>query len=51
MKNRTCILLAVYNDNHKDFIRYGEAYAGIAEPRHEILIVDENSNIDPSTPV
>ncbi len=51
MKNRTCILLAIYNDNHKDFIRYGEAFTGFSEPRQEILIVDENGNVDPSTPV
>ncbi len=45
------VMLAIYNDNHKDFIRYGDAYVGVDEPRQEILIVDENGNINPSTPV
>ncbi len=42
------VMLAVYNDNHKDFIRHT---SGARESRQEILIVDENGNIDPSTPV
>ncbi len=42
------VMLAVYNDNYMDFIRYS---SGVKGPRQEILLVDENGSIDPSTPV
>ncbi len=51
LKFEKLVMLAISNDEHKDFIRYGDAYDGVCEPRHEILIVDENGNVDPSTPV
>ncbi len=44
------VLLAVYNENKRDFIRYG--YNGNSwYPRQEILLVDKNGNVDSSTPV
>ncbi len=45
------VMLIIYNDNHQDYIRYGTGLTGASVPRQEILIVDENGNIDPSTPV
>ncbi len=41
-------MLVIYNDDHKDFIRHT---SGARESRQEILLVDENGNVDPSTPV
>ncbi len=42
------VMLMIYNDDHKDFIRHT---SGASESRQELLIVDENGNVDPSTPV
>lgn len=42
------VMLMIYNDNHKDFIRHT---SGAKESRQELVLVDENGNIDPSTPV
>lgn len=44
------VLLILYNDNVKHFIRYGEN-ADEGKSQHEIILVDENGNIDTSTPV
>ncbi len=44
-------MLMIYNDNHNDFIRYGTGLTGYKQARQELLIVDSNGNIDPSTPV
>ncbi len=44
-------MLMIYNDNHDDFIRYGTGLAGFSEPRLVVLLVDENGNVDQSTPL
>ncbi len=43
-------LLIVYNDNHKVYIRYG-ANANNGSPQHEVVLIDKDGNIDPSTPI
>ena len=43
-------LIVVYNSNVKHYIRYG-ANADAGQPQHEIILIDENGNVDPSTPV
>lgn len=44
------VMLAVYNDHKKDFIRYG-ANNDQGAPRQEIILVDKNGNVDASTPL
>ncbi len=41
-------LLVVYNDNHQNYNRYGSHYEN-GSPQHEIISVDADGNIDPST--
>ncbi len=43
-------LVTLINNDHKDYIRYG-GNQNAGRPRHEILIVDKDCNIDKSTPV
>lgn len=44
------VMLAVFNDQKRDFIRYGyDGDTGWA--RQEIILVDKNGNVDPSTPI
>ena len=43
-------LVVVYNDNVRHFIRYGEN-ADNGQPQQEIILVDKNGNVDPSTPI
>ena len=42
-------IIVVYNENHECYIRHGSHYEG-GEAQHEIIYIDENGNIDPSTP-
>ena len=44
------VLLKVYNDNVMQYIRYG-GNADSGAPQQEIILVDENGNVDPSTPI
>jgi len=42
-------MLIVYNSNHYQYVRYGvNASSGSAQ--HELILIDENGNIDPTTP-
>lgn len=43
------VMLALYNDGKTDFIRFG--YNGQGAPRQEIILVDKDGNVDPSTPI
>ena len=43
-------LLVVYNDNVKHYIRYGNN-ADDGKDKHEIILVDKDGNVDPSTPI
>ena len=43
-------LLVVYNDNVKHYIRYG-SNADDGKDQHEIILVDKDGNVDPSTPI
>lgn len=43
------LLLYVYNNTHKDYIRYGVNANGGGN-QNEMILVDEHGNIDPSTP-
>ena len=44
------VLLILYNKNVKHFIRYGPN-SDSGKDQHEIILVDKDGNIDPSTPV
>ncbi len=43
-------LIVVYNSNVRHYIRYG-TNANNGDPQHEIILIDENGNVDPSTPI
>ena len=45
-------LLTVYNENNSVYIRWGyvDSKDSYGKAQHEIILVDENGNIDPSTP-
>ncbi len=44
------VMLAVYNDEKRDFIRHG--FSGdTGWPRQEIILVDKNGNVDSTTPL
>lgn len=44
------VMLALYNDEKRDFIRHG--FSGdTGAARQEIIIADKNGNVDPSTPL
>ncbi len=44
------MMLAVYNEEKRDFIRHG--FSGdTGWPRQEIILVDKNGNVDPTTPL
>ena len=43
-------LIVVYNSNVKHYIRYG-SNADNGQAQHEIILIDENGNVDPSTPI
>ncbi|MBQ8410067.1 MAG: hypothetical protein IJY39_14515 [Clostridia bacterium] len=42
-------LLTVYNDNHSAYVRYGVHGTGAHNPLRELVVVDKDGNIDPST--
>ncbi len=44
------VMLAIFNENKKDFIRRGGDYDG-GSPRQEIILVDKDGNVDESTPI
>ena len=46
---KACMLL-IENANHRDNIRYG-VNEDKGQPRHEMLLVDKDGNVDPSTPI
>ena len=43
-------MLKIFNDNEKIYLRYGPNQNN-GVPVHEMIIVDEQGNVDPSTPV
>lgn len=43
-------MLVLYNDNVKHYIRYG-LNANNGSSQHELILVDEYGNVDPSTPI
>lgn len=43
-------MLTIFDSNHKIYIRYGVNTNSGAD-QHEIVLIDENGNIDPSTPL
>ena len=43
-------MLILYNENVRHYIRYG-LNADNGQAQHEIIIVDKNGNVDPSTPI
>ena len=43
-------MLIIYNSNQKHYIRYGENKNNGMD-QHEIVMIDENGNVDPLTPV
>jgi len=44
------VMLQLFNDNHKNYIRYG-ANANSGAVQQEVILVDAEGNIDPSTPL
>ncbi len=44
-------LIIVYTSNVRHYIRYGSSQTDSSNYQHEIIMVDENGNIAPSTPV
>ncbi len=42
-------LLIIYNENHRDYVRFG--FASTGNPRHEVVLIDKDGNIDPETPI
>lgn len=44
------VMLAVYNDDKRDFIRHGFS-EDTGAARQEIILADKNGNVDPSTPL
>ena len=47
---KTPVLLYISNSNVKQYIRYG-ANANTGANQQELILVDENGNVDPSTPI
>ena len=43
-------LLVIYNDDRRVYRRYGATYTNQSSPQNEILLIDADGNIDPSTP-
>ncbi len=43
-------MLIIYNDNVRHYIRYGKN-ENSGDPQHELIIVDKDGNVDPSTPI
>ena len=43
-------LLILYNENHKVYIRYG-GDANNGAPQHELVLIDAEGNVDPTTPI
>ena len=43
------VMLQVFNEDHRNFIRHG-ANANTGAIQHEVILVDAEGNIDPSTP-
>ena len=43
-------MLIVYNENHRVYIRYG-ANANTGAPQHELVVIDKDGNVDPTTPI
>lgn len=43
-------MLVIYNSDHRVYVRYG-ANANSGNPQHELLLVDGEGNIDPTTPI
>ena len=44
------VLLTLNNSNHKNYVRYG-VNASDGASQKEMILIDENGNIDPTTPV
>ncbi len=44
------MVIVPYNSNHKVYIRYG-ANASSGADQHELILVDKDGNIDPTTPL
>ena len=44
------LLLRVYDDNHKNYIRYG-VNENSGATQQEVILVDEHGNLDPTTPL
>ncbi len=44
------VMLAIVNDYHKDFIRHGMS-GDVGWSRQEVILVDKDGNVDPSTPI
>jgi len=43
-------MITVYDDSHKCYIRYG-GNANTGAAKHELIVIDAEGNIDPSTPL
>ena len=43
-------MLIIYNENHRVYVRYGPN-ANAGSPQHELVLIDAEGNIDPSTPI
>ena len=43
-------IVVIYNDNHKNYIRYG-ANANSGDEQHEVLLINEDGTVDASTPL
>ena len=44
------VMLIIYNNNVKHYIRHG-ANADSGQAQHELIIVDKDGNVDPTTPI
>lgn len=44
------LMLQIFNDNHRNYVRYG-ANANSGAVQQEVILVDADGNIDPSTPI
>ena len=44
-------MLHIKNDNERIFIRKSSTNNDNGDPRNEVILVDENGNVDPSTPI
>ncbi len=43
-------MLIIYNENHEVYRRSGSTYDGSGSAQHEVIVIDEDGNIDESTP-